>query len=390
MLVKPVNIVDRSVFNAYSEEYNIFRDLYDPSGIALELFDLAETQVGFMKRFLIDRKLMFYVKEIDATIKLLILGVSSEFQDVSSQLISNGYEELGNKISKVLNNYCDYDRIKYSLNGKEFGDATVLIQGILNCTPDSFSDGGKFITPEAAFERAERMISEGVDIIDVGGESTRPGSSPVNESEEMNRVLPVIEMIKAKYPEILISIDTYKSAVAAEALKRGAVIVNDISGGTFDDNIFNVTADNNAAFIVMHIKGKPKDMQVNPSYRNLMGEVYGFLNKQITKARRAGIETVIADPGIGFGKKLKDNYEIINRLPEFKGLGTPILLGISRKSFLGKALDLSIEEREIPSVISETVAVVNGARIIRTHNVKNGVYLKKLFNFYKNSHILTS
>ncbi len=382
MVAKIVNIADYSVFNEYSKRYNIFRDLYDPTGVAIEFFDITDTQIGFLKNSFINKKLIFYLNPASGNNSLLVLGVFNELTEISSDLISNGDEELGNAISKLMDNIYCYDKIKYKLGEKEFSTSSILIQGILNVTPDSFSDGGKYNSFDKAFDYVVEMVKDGVDIVDIGGESTRPGAETVSEEEEIDRVIPIIEKLHSEFPDLLISIDTYKSKVAETALNAGAKIINDISGGTFDDRMFDVAAQYNSAIILMHIKGKPKNMQVNPHYDNLIYEVYDFLSTQIKKARNKGIETIIADPGIGFGKRLHDNYELIKRFGEFKGLGVPLLIGLSKKSFLGNALDIQIDQREIPTIISETFAAINGARIIRTHNVQNAVYLKKLFNFY--------
>ncbi|MDP4190919.1 MAG: dihydropteroate synthase [Bacteroidota bacterium] len=246
-----------------------------------------------------------------------------------------------------------------------------LIMGILNITPDSFSDGGKFFNTKAALNHAEEMIKAGADIIDIGGESTRPGSESVSENEELDRVIPVVDGILEKYPDAVISIDTTKRAVALEALKRGAAIINDISGLTFDPEIAEVVAQFDANLVIMHIKGTPKDMQLKPDYSDVVLEVYEFLEKQSNFAKAKGVKKIIIDPGIGFGKKVSHNYELLKNLNVFKLFGYPVLIGLSRKSFLGKSLNLEVNERDTATVIAETLALKNGADIIRTHNVKN-------------------
>lgn len=243
--------------------------------------------------------------------------------------------------------------------------------GILNITPDSFSDGGKFFNTKAALSHAEEMIKLGADIIDIGGESTRPGSESVSENEELDRVIPVVDGILEKYPEAVISVDTTKKAVALEALKRGAAIINDISGLTFEPEIAEVVAQFDANLVIMHIKGTPKDMQQKPDYSDVVSEVYEFLEKQSSFAKAKGVKKIIIDPGIGFGKKVSHNYELLKNLNVFKLFGYPVLIGLSRKSFLGKSLNLEVNERDTATVIAETLALKNGADIIRTHNVKN-------------------
>ena len=252
--------------------------------------------------------------------------------------------------------------------------------GIVNVTPDSFSDGGQFIDKDKAVIHALEMIEDGVDIIDVGGESTRPGSEPVSESDELNRVIPVIEEILKKKPDAVLSIDTTKARVAEVAMKSGALIVNDISGGTFEPEIFNVVKEFNAAMILMHIKGKPKTMQSSPVYSDVVSEVYGYLAKQTQIASNKGIDKIIVDPGIGFGKRTEDNLTIIERLEDFKSLGFPIMIGLSRKSFIGNILNLPVEDRDDATNALNLFAISKGARIIRTHNVKLAVQTCKLFN----------
>jgi dihydropteroate synthase len=244
--------------------------------------------------------------------------------------------------------------------------------GILNITPDSFSDGGKYFDKDIQLQKiiadAVRMEKEGADFIDVGGESTRPGAVKVSTGEEMERVIPVISEIK-KHINIPISIDTYKYEVAEEALKAGAVIVNDISGFQFDDKIAEVTRKYNASCILMHIKGTPKEMQNNPVYTDVIAEIKEYLSVSISNAKLAGIEQIIVDPGIGFGKTFKHNIEIIKRLKEFKSLGYPLLLGLSKKRFINDIYESSPDDRTEGTMSANTVGILNGANIIRVHNV---------------------
>ena len=246
-----------------------------------------------------------------------------------------------------------------------------LIMGILNVTPDSFSDGGKFKSHDQAIGHAVKMIKEGANIIDIGGESTRPGAKAVQLEEELMRIIPIIEAIRLK-SDCLISIDTYKSKVAEAALDAGADMVNDISGLTFDHNMASLVAERNVPVIIMHIKGKPGDMQKNPNYDNLIKEIKVFFEVQIAIANKAGIDSgnIILDPGIGFGKRLEDNFEIIRELGQISTMGYPVLLGPSRKSFIGFTLDLPIEERIEGTLASITAGVINGARIVRVHDIR--------------------
>tara|TARA_B100000749_G_scaffold20653_1_gene15231 strand:- start:363 stop:1145 length:783 start_codon:yes stop_codon:yes gene_type:complete len=243
--------------------------------------------------------------------------------------------------------------------------------GILNMTPDSFSDGEQFKSHDKAIDHALKMVEEGANIIDIGGESTRPGAESVQLEEELSRTIPIIEAIRLK-SDCLISIDTYKSKVAMAALDAGADMVNDISGLTFDHNMASLVAKRNVPVIIMHIKGKPGDMQKNPNYDNLIKEIKAFFEVQIAIAKRARIDSgnIILDPGIGFGKRLEDNFEIIRELGQISTMGYPVLLGPSRKSFIGFTLDLPVEERIEGTLASITAGVINGARIVRVHDIR--------------------
>jgi dihydropteroate synthase len=250
-----------------------------------------------------------------------------------------------------------------------FGKKT-LIMGILNVTPDSFYDGGRSYGQEKAIRRANQLYGDGADIIDIGGESTRPGADTVSLSEEMDRVCPVIEAIAGRI-DIPISIDTYKSEVAEEALKLGASIINDISGLRFDDKMANIAAKYSSYVVIMHIKGTPKSMQVNPVYENLLDEVYTFLEKSKEKALISGVDKdkIIIDPGIGFGKSFEDNYRILNNIVFFKKMGFPVLIGLSRKSLIGKLYDKDYD-RLSATIALDSISALNGADIVRVHDVR--------------------
>lgn len=270
--------------------------------------------------------------------------------------------------------------IIYKFGNKNFDFKNSYVMGVLNVTPDSFSDGGTFYDNKTAVKYGLEMIEQGADIIDIGGESTRPGSDPVSVNEELKRVIPVIEKILEEITDAVISIDTTKVKVAEVALSCGAKIVNDISGGTFEPEIFNAAKDFDAGFVVMHIKGKPKSMQENPVYGELIQEVYDFLAEQTSKAQGAGIEKIFVDPGIGFGKSFNDNFKLLNNLEEFKALSFPVLIGLSRKTFIGKSLNLDVDERDDATNALNAYAIGKGARIIRTHNVKLGAQTCRLMN----------
>jgi dihydropteroate synthase len=253
------------------------------------------------------------------------------------------------------------------------------IMGILNVTPDSFSDGGNFLLRDAAVERALKMESDGADIIDVGGESTRPGAEKISIKEEIQRVVPVIEEI-TKRVHIPVSIDTYKSAVAEAAVSAGASMINDISGLRFDPRMPSIAALHKIPVVIMHIKGTPENMQKNPVYKALIPEIMDYLREGIEIAIEAGIpeDRIIIDPGIGFGKTVEHNLEIIKRVHEFEGLGKPILLGHSRKSFIGRVLeDLPVTDRLEGTAAAAAIGIFNGANILRVHDVKEMVRVAK-------------
>lgn len=258
----------------------------------------------------------------------------------------------------------------YNFNNKDLEFDFPKVMGILNVTPDSFSDGGKYFSTDSAVDRALQMIDEGADIIDIGGESTRPGSDRVESREEISRTIPVIKKLISLRKNLIISIDTTKSEVARQALESGASIINDISGLTFDKDMISVARDFKAGVIIMHIKGNPKTMQLNPFYEDVIKEVKDFLISQVKLAEDNGVQKIIIDPGIGFGKRVEDNFNIIHNLESFKSIGYPLMIGLSRKSFIGKTLNLEVDDRDIPTVLLEAISVVKSARIIRTHNVK--------------------
>jgi len=256
----------------------------------------------------------------------------------------------------------------------------IKIMGILNVTPDSFSDGGKYYSKTKATERALQMLDDGADIIDIGGESSRPGASPVSVNEEIDRTIPIIENILNKKQDAVISIDTIKPEVAELALQHGATIVNDISAFA-NAKLLDLVQKYSATLVIMHMQGNPTTMQNNPLYNNVVEDVYKFLYEKAEIAKSNGVEQLILDPGIGFGKSGEDNFMLLKNLKKFTKLQLPILIGVSKKSLIGKSLNLPLEKREIASVILETVSVNSGAKIIRTHNVKNGVHIKKLINY---------
>jgi len=253
-------------------------------------------------------------------------------------------------------------------------DGKTRVMGVLNITPDSFSDGGRFFEPEKAVEHALQMAREGADIIDVGGESTRPYARKISSGEELDRVIPVIKAL-SKELAIPISIDTYKHVVAQEALKNGASIINDISALRFDPQMASIAAEAKVPVVIMHMKGTPENMQDNPTYKDLLGEILGFLKEAGRRAVDAGIreDLIIVDPGIGFGKTFDDNLKLIRDLRRFQALEKPILVGPSNKAFIGHVLDKEPDQRDTGTMATIAYMVLNGAHIVRAHNVGKAV-----------------
>ncbi|WP_265767567.1 dihydropteroate synthase [Fodinibius salsisoli] len=255
------------------------------------------------------------------------------------------------------------------------------IMGILNVTPDSFSDGGAFNETDAAMQHIAEMVAEGADIIDVGGESTRPGSDPVAAEEESNRVIPILERAIPAYPDTFFSVDTTKYTVAEEALKLGAHFINDVSGMQKEPRLANLCAEYEAGYILMHSQGDPKTMQQDPTYDDVVNDLYLFFKEQVEAAQAKGVERLIIDPGIGFGKTLQHNTALIRELKSFQSLDCPILVGASRKSMIGEILnDRTVDDRLIGTIAVHYHALINGANIIRVHDVKEARDSLAVFN----------
>ncbi len=349
---------------------------------------LPEVRKGYYGLLCSDTKVTFFSPLVKRFIyqendELIIFGTINELEDTVFSL-ANEYPELSREAEEVLSNYLNYDNYIFEIYGKTFSPSSPLIMGILNVTPDSFSDGGEFFDREKALEHAIEMINCGADIIDVGGESSRPGAKPVSVEEEIERVVPVIRKIARMEKNVLISVDTTKPAVAEEAIKAGANIINDISSFGFNEAILDVVRKHDVPYVLMHIKGTPETMQNEPYYNEPVAEIHQSLSEKINYLNSIGIKNIILDPGIGFGKRVADNYEIISRLEEFKSFGLPILMGVSRKSFLGKSLSLDVGNRGNATTVSETISIMNGASIIRTHDVCNAFEMKKIIRFVKN------
>ena len=279
---------------------------------------------------------------------------------------------LADQIQQVISHYETARSLRFSCRSIEADlRRQTLIMGILNVTPDSFSDGSLFQKKEAALNQARRMIAEGAQIIDVGGESTRPGAVKVTLEQELERVIPVIEALRAERDDIPISIDTYKSQVASEALNAGADMVNDISGCHFDADMAEIVSRAEAFLCLMHIKGTPENMQVNPEYDDVIEEIMTYLEEGIGIALDQGIarEKLIIDPGIGFGKNLGQNCTILKYLREFQAFGLPVLIGSSRKSFIGRLTGKEVDDRLAGTIASVAQAIWNGANIVRVHDI---------------------
>jgi len=253
-----------------------------------------------------------------------------------------------------------------------------IVMAILNVTPDSFYDGGVNVTERTWLQKVEQHITDGAEIIDIGAVSTRPGAKEVSEEEELERLIPVIKSISKHFPEIILSIDTYRSEVARVVIQEGAGMINDISGGTFDPEIMKVVSRAGVPYIIMHIKGNPKNMQNNPSYNDITAEVMDFLNQQTVKVNQAGIKQVIWDPGFGFGKTSEHNYQLMKDLKLIKASGYPLLIGISRKSMINSILGTKPIEALNGTTVLNTFALLNGADILRVHDVKEAVQAIKL------------
>jgi dihydropteroate synthase len=292
------------------------------------------------------------------------------------------YEQTAEDTRDTMKREC-FD-VPYPSGTLYLGSKT-YVMGILNVTPDSFYDGKRYDAGENAIEHALKMTEEGADIIDIGGESTRPGASPLSEEEEINRVIPVIKKLSKKLRKP-ISVDTYKAKVAEKAIDAGASIINDIGGLLTDKKMALVAAGSHVPVIVMHKKGTPRTMQKYPIRKNVLSEIMSSLRKSISIAIDAGIDKdrIILDPGIGFGKTVQQNLEILKRLKEFQSMGFPILVGTSRKQFIGTILNLSAQERLYGTLATIAVAVMNGAHIVRVHDVRESVQVVTMCDAIRN------
>lgn len=255
-----------------------------------------------------------------------------------------------------------------------------VVMGILNVTDDSFFDGGRYLSNQQITDRVGEMLTAGAMIIDIGALSTRPGTLGGTAEEEEDKLLPVIDAVSAQFPEALISADTYRVSVAKAAIRKGACMINDISGGTMDTGMLEYISTTDAAYVLMHIQGTPLNMQQNPTYKEVVTEVNAFFEKQLIILSDSGKENIILDPGFGFGKEVSHNYQLLEKLEVFKSLGFPLLAGLSRKSMISKVLKISSADALNGTTVLNTIALMKGANILRVHDVKEAVEAVKLVN----------
>lgn len=264
--------------------------------------------------------------------------------------------------------------------GKLLNFDSPIVMGILNVTPDSFYDGGNLSNEDKIIEKANQMLSEGATILDVGGYSSKPGATEVSEKEEINRVVPAIKSILSQFPEAILSVDTFRSSVAREAVNAGASIINDISAGELDPTMFATVRELQVPYCIMHMQGNPKTMQQNPTYQNVVTEVFYSLSKKVEQLKELGVNDILIDPGFGFGKTIEHNYEILNHLNHFSLMNLPILVGVSRKSMIYKVLENTPSEALNGTTALNSFALMKGANILRVHDVKQAQETIYLFN----------
>ena len=262
---------------------------------------------------------------------------------------------------------------------------TSIVMGILNITDNSFYDGGQYNSEEKILSHTKKMLEEGASIIDLGAQSSKPDSEPISEKEETEKLVSTIHLLKQNFPEIIISIDTYRSKVAEKCINSGADIINDISAGEMDEEMFATIAKLKVPYIIMHMKGTPKMMQNNPKYNNVTEEVFSYLEKKVNELKQLGVTDIIIDPGFGFGKTIKHNYQLLNHLEKFTQLGVPLLIGASRKSMIYNILETNAENALNGTTVAHTIALQKGINIIRTHDVKEAMECIKIVNFAENN-----
>ncbi len=269
----------------------------------------------------------------------------------------------------------------FNIKDKILDLSTPIVMGILNITEDSFYDGGNFLTDEKALAKVKKMLKEGARIIDIGAQSTKPGSRPIKKELEKERLLDKIRLIRNNFPDTVISIDTYHADIASSCILNGADIINDISAGVIDNSMLKTIAKLNVPYIAMHMQGRPNNMQHNPKYKSVVDDILIYFKNKITEIRSYGIENIIIDPGFGFGKTIDHNYEILNNLDRFQEFNLPILAGISRKSMIYNVLDTSSKDALNGTIVANTIAISKGAKILRVHDVKEAIECIKIVNF---------
>ena len=272
-----------------------------------------------------------------------------------------------------------YPKLTINCRGKLLSLETPIIMGILNVTPDSFYDGGRFIESNAMLQQVEQMLEEGAAIIDIGGMSSRPGAEVIDVEEEKRRVLPVVEVIVKRFPEAILSVDTVRSEIALKSVARGAHIINDISAGSIDPEMYATVAKLGIPYVLMHMQGRPENMQENPSYEDIIQEVLDFFIGEVGKLRELGVKDIIIDPGFGFGKTLENNYHLLANMHIFGILECPVLTGISRKSMIYKLLDTRAAESLNATSALHMIALQQGSKILRVHDVKAAQEVVKLW-----------
>ena len=278
-------------------------------------------------------------------------------------------------------------KIKNSkINSSIFSTNYPIVMGILNITQDSFYDGGRYLQEDKVLSRCKKMLDEGASIIDIGAQSSRPGANQISSNKELEKLLPIINMLKKTFRKITISIDTFWSNTAKKCVIAGADIINDVSSGEIDKNMLSTIAELNVPYIMMHMQGTPKDMQKNPSYNNVTKEIKKYFQDKIIRLNKLGFNKLIIDPGFGFGKTIKHNYQLLNNLSDFKSLQMPILIGVSRKSMIYNLLDITPQHALNGTSIIHTIALQNGANILRTHDVKEAIECIKITTFAKNNY----
>ena len=275
---------------------------------------------------------------------------------------------------------------KLKANSVYFSTKSTIVMGILNITDDSFFDGGKYVNEKQIILRCKKMLDKGATIIDIGAQSSRPGATTVSSEDELIKLLPIIKLLKNRFRNIIISVDTFWSNTAKQCILAGADIINDISAGEIDDNMFDTIANLKVPYIIMHMQGTPLNMQNNPTYDNVTKEVINYFARKIKLLQSKGISQIIIDPGFGFGKTLKHNYELLNNLDQFKQFNYPILVGLSRKSMIYRILDSTPKDALNGTIITNTIALQNGASILRVHDVSEAIECIKITTFAKNNY----